>query len=421
MTFGQKLTELMAARGLSLRRMAKQVYCDASHVSKIRNGHRYPSEELGKALDAALDAGGELVALIPKRERTKDRNAPLVGMVQESHTPNREDDVRRRAALQVIAAISAGIAVPPQALETALSGIEDAFGNPLDIAEWERLVADYDYQLHSSPAGALIGDLTTDIVAIGELFKRRLPPLQQASLSRVCAALSGLLAIEFGDADDRRSARIAWNSAIKAADASGDQKMQVWTRGRAAQDAFWTGRAPVVVAKLANEAEQIAGGDSSPGLARAYDARAWLAVQECDKANVYARLADVNRTCEQISDSGGTQSVFEYRETQRLWSESFAYVHVGDERAEASLSQARSLYPANALAPHVNLTLMESVSLVRGREVGEGLQLALTALEGQGRTSAGGRLLASSVLSILPPKDRALPEAREIRTITATV
>ncbi|TDD92126.1 XRE family transcriptional regulator [Actinomadura rubrisoli] len=328
--------------------------------------------------------------------------------------------MRRRAAMKLITVASAGAAIPPGTLETTLSGIEEALGNPLDVAGWERLVTDYDHQLHTTPAGGLISDLTSDIVAMSEVFKRRLPPLQHAELLRVSAALSGLLAIEFCDSGDQRAARITWGIAIRAADTSGDQQMRVWTRGRAAQDAFFAGSSPVAVANLANEAEHIAGGTPSPGLAKACAARLSLAVQQRDNTKIHVALADLRRTCDQVPDSNIKQSVFGHRETQRLWEESYAYVHIGDKRAEGTLAQARALYPDNALAPLSNLKLMRAVSLIKARDVTTGLQLALDTLQTQKRSSAGGRMLAGSVLGALPLKARALPEAREIRALGFT-
>ena len=160
--------------------------------------------------------------------------------------------MKRRAAIQLMAALGAGAAIPPGALETVLSGIDDAIGKDrLDLAEWERVVHDYDHRIHSSPAGALIGDLTADIVALDASFERRLPPLQQAGLLRVSAAFSGVLAIELMDAGDARAARVAWTTAARAADGSGDKDLRVWVRGRAAQDALFTGRSPHAVNELA--------------------------------------------------------------------------------------------------------------------------------------------------------------------------
>ncbi|WP_242903001.1 XRE family transcriptional regulator [Actinomadura terrae] len=343
----------------------------------------------------------------------------LTKLVGESPLTSLEDDVRRRAAMQVIAALGAGAAIPPGLLETALSGIEDALGNPQDTAEWERLVADYDHRLNASPAGALAGELTTDLAALSVVLKRNLPPLQTATLLRVSAALSGLLAIDFSDAGDYRASRVAWGAATRAADGSGDQDMQVWTRGQQAKFSQYSGGSPSTLVALADEAHRIAGGTASPGLAHAIGARMYLAIDDGDAEKVRALLAEMNRVCERIGDTEPGHSVFRFRETQRLWSESYAYAQAGDKRAAESLAQARGLYPMNVLAPRVNLTLIESVSLVKGREVGEGLELALNVLQGQERTSAGGRMLTGSVLGLLPPEARSLPEAREIRALTA--
>ncbi|GLZ03827.1 hypothetical protein Acsp03_12930 [Actinomadura sp. NBRC 104412] len=62
MTFGDKLRALMAERRIGVRKLAAMVPCDQGHLSKILNGHKRPSRKLVGRMDAALDAGGLLVA-----------------------------------------------------------------------------------------------------------------------------------------------------------------------------------------------------------------------------------------------------------------------------------------------------------------------------------------------------------------------
>lgn len=326
--------------------------------------------------------------------------------------------MKRRAALQLLSALGAGVAIPPGAVETVLSGIEHAMGKDhFDLAEWERTVHDYDHRLRTSPAGSLVEELTADIIAMDALFQRNFPPLQQAGLLRVSAALSGLLAIEFGDSGDHRAARVAWGTATRAADASGDQNLQVWVRGRAAQDAVFTRRSPQVVAELVDEALRIAAGTPSAGLARAYAARTYLAAVQGDGEGLSTALTDLKRTFDRLPDTATHESVFGYRETQQRWSESFVYVHAGDKRAAAALSAARSLYPHDAPAPRANLALMEAMSQIKAREIDTGLQQALDTLRNHTRSSSGGTLLGASILSALPHKAQSLPEARELRAL----
>ncbi|QXJ21482.1 XRE family transcriptional regulator [Actinomadura graeca] len=325
--------------------------------------------------------------------------------------------MKRRAALQIITAISAGAAVPPGAVETVLSGIDDALGGrDDDLPEWERTVADYDHRIHSAPAGALIDDLNTDIIAMGAVFERQLSPLQKAGFLRISAALAGLLAIELGDAGDHRATRIAWDTAMRAADASGDLAMRAWTRGRAAEDALWAGRAPQVVANLAAEAISLAGKAPVHGLARAYAACADLAAIQGHR--VTEALADLHRAAERLPEPETAQSCFTYRETQLGWSEAFAYSFSGNPHAFTVLDQTRSLYPPHALAARANLNLMEALVRVKTHDTA-GLDQALETVLAQERGSAGGRFIAKALLTALPRAARALPPARELRALTA--
>lgn len=63
MTFGERLRQLMAARGISQRRLAKLVPCNDGYLSRVARGEKIPSERMAARLDELLDAGGELAAL----------------------------------------------------------------------------------------------------------------------------------------------------------------------------------------------------------------------------------------------------------------------------------------------------------------------------------------------------------------------
>lgn len=62
-TFGEKLRQLMAARGITQRRLAKLVPCNDGYLSRIAHGKKVPSERMAARLDDLLDADGQLVAL----------------------------------------------------------------------------------------------------------------------------------------------------------------------------------------------------------------------------------------------------------------------------------------------------------------------------------------------------------------------
>lgn len=74
MTFGEKMLALMATRGWSLRRLARETFYDLGHLSRVSRDLKPPSEALARDLDMALRAGGELMALRAKKDvRAPDR------------------------------------------------------------------------------------------------------------------------------------------------------------------------------------------------------------------------------------------------------------------------------------------------------------------------------------------------------------
>ncbi|MFI0446804.1 XRE family transcriptional regulator [Actinomadura sp. 6N118] len=346
-----------------------------------------------------------------------------VGTVDQSTIPNiGDDDVKRRAALQLITALGAGAAIPPGALETVLSGITDALGNPLDIDEWDANVHEYGQVLPTRPAGALVQDLTADLIAVGQLLERPHSEQDRAGLMRVSAGLSGLLAIDLGDAGDQRAARVAWSTASRAADASGDRDLRVWVRGRAAQDAAMAGRPAVTVIRLAGDAIKIADSAPSTGLARAYAARSYAATQQGDTAQAHDALAALTQTFDRLPDSTGRQTnPLSYGATQLLWAKAYVRALTGDRTADETVDQALALYPRSATAPIINLSLMRAALLVKTGEIDTGLEHAIKNLQhNQGRVmTAAGRTITQKIVAALPHQARSLPAAQELRALTA--
>lgn len=70
--FGAKLRERRQAAGLSIAQLAKQVHFSKGHLSKIENGHQTPTAALARLCDAAVGAGGELVAMVGGQSRAAE-------------------------------------------------------------------------------------------------------------------------------------------------------------------------------------------------------------------------------------------------------------------------------------------------------------------------------------------------------------
>jgi hypothetical protein len=329
------------------------------------------------------------------------------------------DEMRRRAALQMLSALGAGAAIPPGTIEHVLAAIDDTLDNPLDLDEWDATVHEYGQQLIVRPTGALIADLTADILAVGEQLQRPRPDAERAGLLRVSAGLSGLLAIDLGDAGNTRGARLSWATACRAADSSGDQALRVWVRGRAAQEAFWVRRSPGVVNDLVDKAVHIAAGTPLPGVARALAARAYMTAAHGDTVQANTALQNLDATFDRLPHDQAL-SALGFQETQLRWTESYVHTFAGDAHADDALTRALAIYPPDARGPIANLKLMQAATLVREREIDAGLQQAITTLETWPVTAARG-FLAGQVLKTLPAQAQSLPAARELRTITAGV
>jgi transcriptional regulator with XRE-family HTH domain len=65
--FGTELRRLRMVAGLSLAELSARVHYSKGYLSKIETGARLPSPDLARACDGAVDAGGALAMLLPKR------------------------------------------------------------------------------------------------------------------------------------------------------------------------------------------------------------------------------------------------------------------------------------------------------------------------------------------------------------------
>lgn len=307
--------------------------------------------------------------------------------------------MKRRAALQLLAALAAGQAVPPGVLEEILSGAAPDFDGRADVADWDKVVWEYAQLVPIRPVGSLVGDLTADIITVGGLLERRHAPMVHAGLLRVSAGLSWILAAQFDDVGDRRAARLTWQTSRRAADDSGDLDLRVWVRSKEASMARWSDLPGTVADALADEAIALSGGKPSRGLAQAYSVRAALAARRGDARDARQALGDL-------------ADVMEHLEWARYFALSQAYVYslMGDRRADMAIQSARPFGP-----DHPHLQMIQAIDLIRCRDIHEGLQLATSVI--RDRPVSAARYLASEIIASLPAKARTLPAARELRTL----
>ncbi|WP_131743227.1 helix-turn-helix domain-containing protein [Actinomadura roseirufa] len=414
MTFGEKMGQLVEEHGLSLRKLGKLVPCDDGYLSRVRRGLYMPSEEMAERLDEVLDAGGSLAALRPKSQPGKTG-----GIVDQSPTPDQEDDdVKRRAALQIITAVAAGTAIPPGAFETAFSGLDEVLGQPVNIDDWQRAVREYCHLTPRQPnTGALIRDLTADSIAIGELIRREKTSSTKNELLHISAVLSALLAVQLFGTGNRREGRMSWTLARRAADTSNDQDLRTYIRSREAETGLWAGIPPADIKALVDEAAAISKGTPSAGLVRAYAVQAELAAMRGDGDSASRAL---NGMAEAFTNLPSTDSNYFWvsGESFYYWTQAYVHATTGNARSQEAVEETFSRTPIWATGSLANLRLVHSMGMVRSRDISEGLDEALSTLhECVTPRSLFREHMSIQILAALPPKARTLPAARELRAL----
>ncbi|MFB9472220.1 helix-turn-helix transcriptional regulator [Nonomuraea salmonea] len=243
-TFGEKMRALIEERGVSLRGLAKATHYDAGYLSKVANDVKRPSVPLAQQLEAALDANGELVPLVPKRaaERPEARSA---------RTPAQSD--------------------PPALPVPIVDPLVDRRMQRLSAGHTEELLAHLGEQWHAlvrtdnllGPRHAL-GGVCTQLTILTSLLRHVRPPLRDDAL-RLAALYAESAAWLYEDAGNLTASRLWTGHAMEWALEAGDRPMVAWTLFRRSQQAQSQGNGAEVVG-LAEAARREQGDVADPML-----------------------------------------------------------------------------------------------------------------------------------------------------------
>jgi transcriptional regulator with XRE-family HTH domain len=124
MTLGERMRALMAERGIGVRQLAAMAPCSPGYLSRVIRDLKRPSDQMVQALDDALDAGGELVALTPGR--TSAWTAYVTTETYAALTP--EDEERLLLAAQRPARLDRSVIEALTITLAAQRRLEDAMG-----------------------------------------------------------------------------------------------------------------------------------------------------------------------------------------------------------------------------------------------------------------------------------------------------
>jgi transcriptional regulator with XRE-family HTH domain len=228
---GADLRARRVAQDLTLAGLASRIGCTVQHISDVELAKSTASESFVAAADAALGAGGRLLALHPAVvcEQVVERQKRADARRGALRSPQEADDVKRREF------IGLGLAVVLLGPEAAKASRED----------WERIADAWSYEMSTAPdRNALLPGLTADL--------KRLHAA--GGPQRVVAQLASYVASIAMSNGDTGLARRWWRRARASAVAGGDSHLVAYVAGRQAMQGLYGAYSPRHVVLLADEA-----------------------------------------------------------------------------------------------------------------------------------------------------------------------
>jgi hypothetical protein len=262
-----------------------------------------------------------------------------------------EDDMERRELLRLLGSMAA-VAPLAAAIDQPRRNLDRALNAPTttaDVAEWERVAAQYATDSGHVPPAALLPELITDLDE-ANLRLSGAPEALRAPMARVCGQLSALTAMNFFNAGDERNANRYWRTALRVMDFADDRSAQAELYAHRAMFILLEKRSsPSAALALADNAISIGNAAPGAGTANGYAGRAQaLALlgdhrestrTAQDLADVFARMPGAQTT---------SRSAWGYSEQSLRFIEGFVYAHAGRvPEASQSLDAGRALVPDN--------------------------------------------------------------------------
>jgi transcriptional regulator with XRE-family HTH domain len=410
-SFGDRFKQLRKQSGLSFRRLAGQVHYSRSYLWNLETGGTRPTIEVASALDTALDAHGQLLAIAnastayAPSEVASEVYPPISG--EEGH------DVRRRHFIRTLTGLA--LSTPPLVgLEILRQGLGHAIGNDRD--QWNRITADYAQSYYTTPPDVLCERLGVDIGILQQLLAS-CP--NDRDLARAAANQSMVLAITLTSVGQTWMARRWWRTARDAADKSGDLGVRVMTRSQEAVKGLYDGSPLSSVLTLADETMTLAGRRVCPGVAGVIAGRAQaLAISGRREEAADAVRAVEAITAKMPATDLADESMFGWPEHRLRHTESFVYTEIGDtKRAMVAQDIALRLYPDSHAGNRAMVQMHRASCLIQSRHVGDGVRYATDVLDAL-PVERHDQLLyevARRVVAVVPHEENRRPECDDLR------
>ncbi|TDD59947.1 XRE family transcriptional regulator [Actinomadura darangshiensis] len=380
-TFGEKLRQLMAERGISQRKLARLVPCDDGFLSRIGNDRRRPSPELAARLDELLDAGGELAALRPSTLPPTPRG----GTDEEIEAL---DLARRVAASEV--------------------------GDDMLVA-LEMVVDELASAYALTPPADLLPRIRRHLGYVSALLDARMTLAERRRLIVIGAWLSLLAATCDIDLGQNLIAAARLRTAAQLAEHADRPEILAWVLETRAWQRLTDGDCREAI-KLARGAQEVAPRKSSAFIqATAQEGRVWARLGAGPETR--DALARVDRLVEPLARPDRPEHHYRYDPTKREAYTATTLAWVGDPAAEAHAREivARLERPSDGPArPRraASARLDLALALFAGDQPAQAAHTALEAVE-SGRLVPSNYWRVSQVITAV--EARGVPEAAELQ------
>jgi hypothetical protein len=394
-------------RRLSLREVARQVYCDDGDLSKWERGITRPHADAVRRLDDFCGAQGRIMALHAlavevERLRTLVKEGP----------GGKEAATERRQVLR-LAAVGAGIGALGISGESLRQGIAASYANEFRaIADWRQACADHLYALHNRPPAQVAADLLIDLFAV-KRQKESSSPAEAVELDEVIATLAGLQANALTRMGDHGAALRWWHTARQAADASGNLEVRVLVRAEEARHGVYGQRNPQTVLSLVHEVQRLLGPAKPSVDLLSTQAKALSVLGRHDQAK------ESLETLFDIADKGSTADPLGFWAPIQLhFATSWIYAAMGDE-GKADAARDLVLSQARGYQHRANVRLHEALCMVVNGAAAQGARRATEIIDAiePGYRTQHVRHTGQLVLNAIPPAQHDHPAVTELREV----
>jgi tetratricopeptide (TPR) repeat protein len=375
----------------------------------MENGKGNPSPATARALDNALQTGGELPRLVIEVDAALLHRAE-VGSDDEKGA----DSVRRREVLGGLAALAGGATISGVSLELLRHSLTRTADS--DRRDWHDIAVDYAHDFYSQPPAALLDQLSVDLTVLQDLMATA----ADVELRRAAGQLSVIMAMTLASTGQPTLARRWWRTARYQADASGDLDVRVWVRDWEVVNGTYENRSLDQILALADETIELLGNRVCRGAAGVYSGRAQALALAGRSDEAVKALHKVSDLTERMPSSitADADSMFGWPEVRLHHTASYVHTHIGDtRRAAAAQERALELYPAHLARERAQLQMHRACCLIQEGHVTDGLRYAADTLDELPRERHNALLyeVVSHVVSAVPQNERRRAELRDLR------